>query len=1426
MAIRRISLFLFLSTVLGIMFISGCNPFSSTSDLVGSPTAVALNDSAKAEVKFNIILPPSDLRGSLKLSELRLSDQSNSEAYVTFKIIISNPGNRQQPSYTIVKKVLVSGDSAQVTFDNIPARSVVGLIKIDDGHINGFTDFIGAKDLQEGKNELDVVPAGSGMNEEIVAKIVQAVVQSPDLIENAPEKLVSSAQTAAAQVNLKNETAFNEALSNLLEQIKPPTYVYLVRGDSGEILRGYKSGELAWTRTANYFNTGELWNTDISQMEMFKVLRQGLDGFGFVSFKHKSYSPFAIVRIDTATGNRAGFVANSGICQHAIVLSDGSIIVGGTNDDKRCPTLFRWNGTGEAQTESNSGAANGLMWARYFTEFPANSTYPSPSVEGLTYDGQILLCTVRDPANNMQRTFRIDITTGTGDSGFTGTVTNSLPFVTLTSPAEAAKFTSGSDVTLTATAYDVDGAISKVEFFHNENKLGEATASPYTFTLQAPAIGNYSVFAKAFDDKDASRESNVRTFEVVTATTVEKPSVAVSSPTSGQTGLGINPQFLLNVANGGENHKSTDWEVYSAADLAADKLVWSSVKDTTNLTAISPSASTGTFANSLAGKTAFENLTTYWVRARARNSEDDSLLGDWSGAILFTTVAETNVAPQTPALVSPAANATSINANPQLQATAFYDSNTKDVHAKSDWEIYTGSSLADSDRIWSKAAENFAKTGIIVNNLTGTFANNHANETGLLSQTTYYARVRYYDDKGTPSEWSALSSFTTRQFAAVPSGLSAVVKSGGVTLTWNSAAGATSYNVYQATATGVSKTNSNKTSVSETNKDFSDLTNGTTYYFKIASVDSEGNESALSEEISATPIGAPANLVATPADSSVTLTWQNVEGVTYNVYVSTNAGQAFPNGTKYTSVTSPHTVSALNNNTTYYFVVTSNKGSAEIASEEKSALPVSSLLVSEFALPANYSSVAYPNKDANASLAIANFGSTSEVYLVLANRSASSLTPSWSATRSGANIRAAMVGPYASADMGEPASEEHKFHLMLRQLRNQLPTPQDRAATIRPSVRAVSINDQQTFRAYTNNNGTVSVNTITATCRKVADISGTSKKVYFFLDNIDLSKTGVTTVIDGIAAAWANIYATNRTVFGAEPEGTFNGLNVNDFYILLSSKIYTAGYFYSGDFYPSSTPGVAYSNEKKLFNLQYPESSTDLQRSIDDLSATMAHEFQHMIHFYQKRSLNDPSFWLDEAMSGYAEQANGFRIENGKNQSKALQAQKYMTNVARISVNEWHGDNDSNDYINAHYGKAYLFGTWLAQNYGSSGSVQSLLSVQKVEEAAVEAFTGETFDKTFARFVMALRVNNSSNSIYGINGLDLNATYSFGAGWADVTLSGPATTLVDFSSGTSGSINIAPYAAAYIKITGGTGTALNISATLPTGISLFQLKKN
>lgn len=81
-----------------------------------------------------------------------------------------------------------------------------------------------------------------------------------------------------------------------------------------------------------------------------------------------------------------------------------------------------------------------------------------------------------------------------------GVAANVPPTVSLTSPTTGASFAAPGTITLTASAADTDGTISKVEFFNGTTLLGTATAAPYSFTWSNVALGAYSLTAKATDN--------------------------------------------------------------------------------------------------------------------------------------------------------------------------------------------------------------------------------------------------------------------------------------------------------------------------------------------------------------------------------------------------------------------------------------------------------------------------------------------------------------------------------------------------------------------------------------------------------------------------------------------------------------------------------------------------------------------------------------------------------------------------------------------------------------------------------------------------------------------------------------------------------------------------------------------------------------
>lgn len=93
---------------------------------------------------------------------------------------------------------------------------------------------------------------------------------------------------------------------------------------------------------------------------------------------------------------------------------------------------------------------------------------------------------------------------------------------------------------------------------------------------------------------------------------------------------------------------------------------------------------------------------------------------------------------------------------------------------------------------------------------------------------------------------------------AAPTGLGATGGNGQVSLSWNASSGATSYNVYRGTSPGGESTTAIATGITGTTHVNTGLTNGSTYYYKVAAVNSSGT-SGYSNEASATPAATTGN---------------------------------------------------------------------------------------------------------------------------------------------------------------------------------------------------------------------------------------------------------------------------------------------------------------------------------------------------------------------------------------------------------------------------------------------------------------------------------------------------------------------------------------------------------------------------------------
>ncbi|MEI8205188.1 MAG: Ig-like domain-containing protein, partial [Bacteroidota bacterium] len=85
---------------------------------------------------------------------------------------------------------------------------------------------------------------------------------------------------------------------------------------------------------------------------------------------------------------------------------------------------------------------------------------------------------------------------------------NVPPTVSITAPSTGSSVIAPALVTINATASDVDGSVTKVEFFVNNLKVAEDTTSPYSF-VWASLIGSTNITAKATDNRGAVSTSSV-----------------------------------------------------------------------------------------------------------------------------------------------------------------------------------------------------------------------------------------------------------------------------------------------------------------------------------------------------------------------------------------------------------------------------------------------------------------------------------------------------------------------------------------------------------------------------------------------------------------------------------------------------------------------------------------------------------------------------------------------------------------------------------------------------------------------------------------------------------------------------------------------------------------------------------------------------
>jgi hypothetical protein len=109
-----------------------------------------------------------------------------------------------------------------------------------------------------------------------------------------------------------------------------------------------------------------------------------------------------------------------------------------------------------------------------------------------------------------------------------GSGANAPPAVSITSPLSGASFVSPSDITVSASALDDDGAVTNVAFYANGTLIGADSSSPYSIQWPGAAPGSYALTAVASDNQGATTTSTP--VNVTIAASNAPPAVSITAP--------------------------------------------------------------------------------------------------------------------------------------------------------------------------------------------------------------------------------------------------------------------------------------------------------------------------------------------------------------------------------------------------------------------------------------------------------------------------------------------------------------------------------------------------------------------------------------------------------------------------------------------------------------------------------------------------------------------------------------------------------------------------------------------------------------------------------------------------------------------------------------------------------------------------------
>ena len=278
-------------------------------------------------------------------------------------------------------------------------------------------------------------------------------------------------------------------------------------------------------------------------------------------------------------------------------------------------------------------------------------------------------------------------------------------------------------------------------------------------------------------------------------------------------------------------------------------------------------------------------------------------------------------------------------------------------------------------------------------------------------------------------------------------------------------------------------------------------------------------------------------------------------------------------------------------------------------------------------------------------------------------------------------------------------------------------------------------------------------------CKKVITDGTITLSIYVDNANVGIiTDTMVTTIADKFlkASSDLDIYKWVTDLYG-EPWGARNYSNVlpseakNHITILLTD-LFTdgsdnggvVGLYDSAHNYYNSTNypvGSSISNERLMFfidSLMYAnaknydgiDDSKDTQWLETDfwpqeVFSTLTHEFQHMIHYYNKRIIHERSSysdtWFNEMCSVVTEDLTSSyqQVEGPRGHLGAYGGTTDITSGRLPLFNYFNDESITSWSDNADYESVYAFGAFLARNYGGASLFKEMVNSSLINEQAI-----------------------------------------------------------------------------------------------------------